>query len=62
MDGWGGREDLGGDEEGEIVHTGQNIVYGKSYFQLKEKNPSFNNSSSATVSYGHSLNVQTLQL
>lgn len=33
MDGWGGREDLGGDEEGEIVHTDQNIVHGKSYFQ-----------------------------
>lgn len=39
MDGWGGREDLGGDEEGEIVHTDQNIVYEKELFSIKRKKP-----------------------
>lgn len=51
-------EDLGGDEEGKIiVHTDQ---YGKKKLFSIKKTYFFNKSSSATVSYGHPLNVQSL--
>lgn len=53
-----GGEDLGGDEEGETVIR----IYcmEKKLFPIKRKKSSFSNSSSASVSYVHSLNVQTL--